>query len=317
MADGGAAGATASPVSRPPPARYGAPREVAPGVFVLPGSLEGPEPANQDAVGNVGLIATPAGPVMVQTGGSYRLARWALGQARRLTGRRPVLAVVTQARPEFLMGGAAFEEAGVPVLAHAATAELMAQRCNECLHRLRADLGEAVMRGTRLVLPQRRIGGDLALELGGRRIELLHRPGHTAGDLVVLDARSGAAFAGALVPAGRIPELDPAREAAPWRAALRQLARQEGLRTLVPGYGDAGAAPALIEAAGAYLAALDAEVQALLDAGADLLEAQRRVELPAWRHWARYDAFHRRNVQRQYLAAELRWLGAAEPAAPR
>lgn len=314
MAEGGA---VAAPVSRPPPARYGAPREVAPGVFVLPGSLEGPEPANQDAVGNLGFIATPAGPVMVQTGGSYRLARWALDQARRLTGRRPVLAVITQARPEFLMGGTAYEEAGVPVLAHAATAELMAQRCNECLRRLRADLGEAVMRGTRLVLPQRRIGGDLALELGGRRIELLHRPGHTSGDLVVLDARSGTAFAGALVPAGRIPELDPGREAAPWRAALGQLARQEGLRTLVPGYGEAGAAPALIEAAGAYLAALDTEVQALLDAGADLLEAQRRVELPAWRHWARYDAFHRRNVQRQYLAAELRWLGAAEPAAPR
>ena len=32
---------------------------------------------------------------------------------------------------------------------------------------------------------------------------------------------------------------------------------------------------------------------------------------------AAYDAFHRRNVQRQYLAAELRWLAAPPSPAPR
>ncbi|WP_157270295.1 MBL fold metallo-hydrolase [Azohydromonas aeria] len=310
---------TAAPAaSNPPPARYGAAQALAPGVFVFPGGVEGPDAGNQGAVGNLGLIDTPAGPVMVETGGSYRLARWAIGQARRLTGRRPVLAVITQARPEFLMGGAAYAEAGIPVLAHAATAELMAQRCHECLRHLRADLGEAVMQGTRLVLPQRRIHGGETLEFGGRRIALLHVAGHTAGDLVVLDERSGVAFAGALVPARRIPELDPGREAAPWRAALRQLAAQPRLDTLVPGYGAPGAAPGLIDAAAAYLAALETEVQALLDGGADLIEAQRRAGLPAWADWARYDAFHRRNVQRQYLAAELRWLAAPDAtAAPR
>jgi glyoxylase-like metal-dependent hydrolase (beta-lactamase superfamily II) len=306
-----------APSSRPAPpapARYGTAQAVAPAVWMLPGSLEAADAGNQDAVGNLGVIATPAGPVLVETGGSYRLARWAIAQARRLTGRAPVLAVITQARPEFLMGGAAFAEAGIPVLAHAATAELMAQRCHECLRRLRADLGEAVMRGTRLVLPERRIAGSQVLDIGGRRVELLHLAGHTAGDLVVLDRRSGVAFAGALVPAGRVPELDPGREAAPWREALQRLARQEGVRTLVPGYGAPGPVPALTAAVLAYLAALESEVQALLDAGADLLEAQRRIELADWRGVARYEAFHKRNVQRQYLAAELRWLAAPQPA---
>ncbi|NML15849.1 MBL fold metallo-hydrolase [Azohydromonas caseinilytica] len=318
LALGSWAQASTAAVAALPPARYGQPLALAPGVFALPGGLEGAEPDNQGAVGNLGLIDTLAGPVLVETGGSYRLARWAISEARRLTGRRPVLAVITQARPEFLMGGAAFEEAGIPVLAHADTAELMALRCHECLRRLRADLGEAAMRGTRLVLPGRRIEAGLSLELGGRRIELLHLNGHTSGDLVVLAADRGVAFAGALVPAGRIPEIDPGREATPWRAALRRLGRQEGLRTLVPGYGAPGPAAGLVDAVEAYLAALESQVQALLDAGVDLLEAQRRVELPAWRGWARYEAFHKRNVQRQYLAAELRWLGGVpDPGAPR
>jgi glyoxylase-like metal-dependent hydrolase (beta-lactamase superfamily II) len=308
-----------APASRaaPPPARYGAARQVAPGVYVFAGSLEGADAANQDAVGNVGFIATPAGPVMVETGGSYRLARWALAEARRLTGRRPVLGVITQARPEFLMGGAAYAEAGIPVLAHTATAELMEQRCSECLRRLRADLGEAVMRGTRLLLPQRRIDSDVQLDFGGRRLSLLHLDGHTAGDLVVLDERSGAAFAGALVPEARVPEIDPGREAAPWRAGLGRLARQDGVQTLVPGYGAPGPAPALMARVDSYLAALESEVQALLDAGADLLEAQRRIELPTWHSAARYEVFHKRNVQRQYLAAELRWLAAPQTSATR
>lgn len=312
LAGTAAAPALSAAVPHPPPARYGAAQAVAPGVWVLPGSLEAADAGNQDAVGNLGVLDTPAGPVLVETGGSWRLARWAIAEARRLTGRKPVLAVITQARPEFLMGGAAFAEAGIPVLAHTATAELMAQRCHECLRRLRTDLGEAVMRGTRLVLPGRRVEGSQVLALGGRRIALLHLAGHTAGDLVVLDERSGVAFGGALVPAGRVPEIDPGREAAPWREALRRLAGQPGLRTLVPGYGAPGAAPALLASVESYLAALEAQVQALLDGGADLLEAQRRVELADWRTAARYEAFHKRNVQRQYLAAELRWLAAPE-----
>jgi glyoxylase-like metal-dependent hydrolase (beta-lactamase superfamily II) len=298
----------------PAAAQLAGPLQVAPGVFVVPGSLDAASPANRGAVGNAGFIATPAGTVVVNTGGSLRLGEALLAAAERTTRRRVVLAVITQAQPEFLMGAAAFSARGIEIVAHEATARAMAGRCIECLRRLRQTLGEAEMAGTRLVAPTRQVTASLRVAPGGRRIDILFfGAAQTEGDLVVVDRQTGTAFAGALVGAGRIPQLEAHGEAAPWRAVLARLAEQP-LRTLVPGYGAPGPPGELIAATDAYLRALEQQVQALMQEGAGLAAAARRAPLPPWQGWAQYDGWHARNVQRQYLAAELRWLGQAASA---
>lgn len=295
----------------PATAQLAPPLAVAPGVFVVPGSLGEATPANRGAVGNAGFIATPAGTVVVNTGGSRRLGEALLAAAERTTRQPVVLAVITQAQPEYLMGAAAFAERGIELVAHEATARAMAGRCAECLRRLQQTLGEAEMAGTRLVAPTRRLTASLQAAPGGRRIDVLFLgPAQTEGDLVVVDRQTGTAFAGALVGAGRLPQLEAHREAAPWRAVLARLAR-ESLRTLVPGYGPPGEPRALIAATDGYLAALEQRVDALAQQGTGLATLAQDAALPAWRGWAQYDAWHSRNAQRQYLAAELRWLGGA------
>jgi glyoxylase-like metal-dependent hydrolase (beta-lactamase superfamily II) len=285
-------------------------RQVAAGVFVVAGSRDAASPDNGGAVGNLGFIATPAGTVIINAGGSYGLGRRLIALAERHAGRPVVAAVITQARPEFVMGMAAFTDRGIEVIAHEATARLIVQRCAECLRRLRDVLGDEAMSGTRLVAPTRTLGGSSRLAPGGRRIELLHLgTAQTAGDLVVVDVDSGVAFAGAVVSERRIPELEDAGGAAPWRGTLAALAALP-LRRLVPGYGESGAAAPLIAATDAYLARLALDVQAEWDRGTDLLTAQRALTLPAWRGWAEYERLHARNVQREYLAAEARWMAA-------
>lgn len=295
-------------------AQLGPPLAVAPGVFVVPGSVDGATPANRGAVGNAGFIATPAGTVVVNTGGTRRLGEALLAEAERTTRQRVVLAVITQAQPEFLMGAAAFADRGIEIVAHEATARAMAGRCAECLHRLQQTLGEDEMAGTRLVAPTRQVTASKRVTLGGRLIDILYLgAGQTDGDLVVVDRQTGTAFAGALVGAARIPQLESHGEAGPWRGVLARLARLP-LHRLVPGYGPPGEPRALIEATDTYLAALEQQVQALMLEGVGLAATTQRAPLPAWRGWAQYDAWHARNVQRQYLAAELRWLGEAASA---
>lgn len=297
-------------------AQLGPPLAVAPGVFVVPGSVDAATPVNRGAVGNAGFIATPAGTVVVNTGGTRRLGEALLAEAERTTRQRVVLAVITQAQPELLMGAAAFADRGIEIVAHEATARAMAGRCTECLHRLQQTLGEDEMAGTRLVTPEQQLTASRRIAPGGRRIDILHLgAGQTEGDLVVVDRQTGTAFAGALVGAARVPQLESHGEAAPWRAVLARLVRLP-LRTLVPGYGPPGDPRTLIEATDAYLAALEQQVQALMREGVGLAAATQRATLPAWRGWAQYDAWHARNVQRQYLAAELRWLGEAASAPP-
>jgi glyoxylase-like metal-dependent hydrolase (beta-lactamase superfamily II) len=281
-------------------------RQLAPGVYAVIGSVNGADMKNLGAVGNSGFIATPAGTVVINPGGSYRLGRTLLALAERTTGRPVISAVITQARPEYLMGTAAFTDRGIEVIAHEATARLILQRCHLCLQRLQRELGEDVMVGTRIVRPTRGIDGSIRLSPGGRPIDLVHLgPAQTDGDLAVMDVTSGVAFSGALVTRGRIPELDTVALTAPWRRALATLSALP-VRTLVPGYGAPGPPAPLIAATDAYLARLGSEVQAQLEAGANLQAAQRRITMGDWRGWAQYEPVQARNVQRHFLASEAR-----------
>jgi glyoxylase-like metal-dependent hydrolase (beta-lactamase superfamily II) len=286
---------------------------VAPDVHVVAGSMQAASADNGGFVGNLGFIATPQGTVVVNAGGSYRLGRALLARAEQTTGRPVIALVLTQARPEFIMGAAAFSERGIDVIAHEGTARLIAQRCAECLRRLQRELGDDAMDGTRLVQPSRVIAQDLHLGPPGNGVQVLYPGrGQTVGDLVVVDERSGVAFTGALVSEGRIPEIEDAAGAAPWRRVLAVLGKRP-LRAIVPGYGPPGPPARLIGATDAYLARLVSDVQTHWERGDDLLATEREVTLPAWRDWAQYEPLHARNVQRQYLAAEAEW--AAAPAA--
>ena len=226
---------------------------LAEGVHVFVGDTGEPSPANRGRIGNVGFVVGDRGTVMINAGASYRHGRALLAAAERIGGKPVVLVVSTQPVQEFVMGAAAFADQGIPVLAHRASAALIASRCEDCLHRLRQVLGEDEMAGSRVHPPERQIEASTTLEAGGRRLALIHPGwGSSPGDLVVHDARSGVVFAGALVSVDRVPEL---RDSDPqgWLAAL------DGLQALTRA--DAGSAnTAGLPAAASPPAAADARI---------------------------------------------------------
>jgi glyoxylase-like metal-dependent hydrolase (beta-lactamase superfamily II) len=285
------------------------PVQVAPGVHVWIGALGEPDTANRGAVGNAGLIVGSRAALLVNSGGSYRLGRELIESAERLTGGVPIIAaVIQQPLQEFIMGNAALRERGIALIAHEATARLIGQRCDNCLRNLMRDLGPEPMHGTRVVVPERTLRASEAIDLGDRRVTLLHAGwGVTPGDLMVFDAQSGVLFAGALVGIGRLPELRDARLPG-WLAALDALHALQP-RAVVPGYGPI-ARPDGDATTRAYLTEIDAAVQRLVDRGVSLIDAPAQAPMPAYAGWARYDAVHPRNVQQLYVRHEAEWLGA-------
>ncbi|RZU02228.1 MBL fold metallo-hydrolase [Rivibacter subsaxonicus] len=283
---------------------------MAPGVYAWIGALGEPDAANRGAVGNGGLIVGSRASLLVNSGGSYLLGREMIEAAERLGGGRPIVAaVIQQPLQEFLMGNAALRERGIPLIAHAEGARLIGQRCDTCLRNLERDLGPELMRGTRVVVPERTLGAaSEEIDLGERRVTLLHPGwGTTPGDLVVFDHQSGVLFAGALVGVGRLPELRDARLPG-WLAALDGLQALRP-RIVVPGYGPVGAADADTPMRD-YLQQLDLVVGGLVDSGVSLIDAPARAPMPAYAGWSRFDAVHPRNVQQLYLRHEAEWLGA-------
>lgn len=280
-----------------------APVEVARGVFVLEGSMNEASAENAAEVGNVGFIVGESGTIVINTGGSYRHGKRILETAERTGGKPVVLAVITQPLQEFIMGNAAFAERGIPLLAHEAAARLIAERCETCLLNLKALLGEEVMKGTRVVVPDRTLQESGTIVEGGREIRLLHfGRGSVPGDLAVLDTASGALFAGALVSNRRIPEMRDA-DTDGWLKGLAQLSALS-FRALVPGYGPPGARSD-ISAMRRYLESITDLVGDTLREGTSLYDAVRTTELPEFADWALYGVIHRRNVQTVYLQLEV------------
>jgi glyoxylase-like metal-dependent hydrolase (beta-lactamase superfamily II) len=295
----------------PAPAAPGEPQAVAPGVYLLRGHAGEIGPENLGRTGNAGFIVGPTGVLAIDCGVSRRQGEAVLAAIRRTTPLPVRQLLLTHVRQEFLFGAAAFQAAGIPVAMHPAAARLMAARCENCLKTLQRILGPEEMQGTRVVKPERQIDpATQPFDAGiGRPVRLLAwgPGGHSSGpgDLAVLDDTTGTLFAGGLVDADTIPDVQDA-DFAGWRAGLaglQALADAGMVQRVVPGHGPL-AAPAQIGRVARYLDQLEHRTAELLDAGTALSDVADATALGEFATWDQYDTIHRRNASVVFLRHE-------------
>jgi glyoxylase-like metal-dependent hydrolase (beta-lactamase superfamily II) len=280
------------------------PTPVAAGVYAFLGAPEAPSPANGGLVSNYGVIVGDEGAIVIGTGTSHAHGLRLLQAIEQLARKPIVLAINTYAGPEHVLGNSAFAQRGVPILAHRDTDAFMVQNCALCIRNLKSDIGEQPLADSGLERPTQLIERTTRLDVGGRRIEILHFGwAHQPGDIAVFDPASGVLFAGALVSLDVLPDAHTA-DVRGWLEALRRL-RQLPVKTVVPGRGPP-APPRRIDEVRDYLNALTATVDAAYAKGVGIREAARTAEVPHFRHWAMYDRLHPRNVHHLYLKLEAR-----------
>jgi glyoxylase-like metal-dependent hydrolase (beta-lactamase superfamily II) len=275
---------------------------LADGVYVLRGSGGVADEQNLGRIGNSGFIVGSTGVVAIDTGTSFAHGQAVLDVIRAVTHKPVLLALVTHTRPEFLFGGAAFRAAGIPVVMHHKTVQLMASRCDNCLKQLRQTVGEEAMIGTRMYKADREYESSFSIPNIGRAVRVLYM-GHSSGpgDIAVFDEQSGVLFAGGLLDDQRIPDIQDSDIDA-WSQALIAL-RDLRPRTVVPGHGPVAKAD-VIERVQRYLSQLNARARELVDNGTSLLEVPDALDLPDYKNWDQYDIIHRRNAGIAYLRIE-------------
>lgn len=256
---------------------------------------------------NAGFIVGERGVAVIDSGSSYREGKRIIAEVERVT-RQPIRVVIlTYPGEAAIFGAEAFRERGIPILMQRDAAGLVAARCDSCLQRLVARLGEAAMEGTRVVAPDRIVDGDTMLDLIGRPLRILAPPRSSApGALAVLDVRSGTLFAGSIVSIDTVPDTRDA-DAKGWRAALAILAATR-CRHLIPAFGPAARCADIAEFA-RYFSDLDAHVERLVRDGVGLAELGARADLPEYAGWQGYDSVHRANASRAYLRHERALFG--------
>jgi glyoxylase-like metal-dependent hydrolase (beta-lactamase superfamily II) len=295
-------GATVGGCATAQTARAVTPVALAPGVYAVHGSSGVADEHNLGRIGNAGFIVGPSGVLAIDTGTSYAHGQALLAAIARVTELPVRVALVSHTRPEFLFGGTAFRERGIPVRMHRRTAGLMASRCKTCLDELHRTVGDEPMRGTAMYSADQLFDGTHELLATGRPVRVLHF-GHSSGpgDIAVFDVTSGVVFAGGLLDARRIPDIQDS-DLQGWKQALQAL---RGLKpgTVVPGHGTSASAQ-LIDGVERYLAQLETRVRAMVAAGDSLLGAADAAELPEFDTWDQYDTIHRRNVSIAFVRFE-------------
>ncbi len=275
---------------------------VSPGVHALVADLGEVSTGNHGVVGNLGFIVGTRGVLVVDAGVSHRFGLQFVATIASVTAVPLQMVVLTDPIQEFHFGSSAFQDRGVPVLAHRDAAALIAERCEICLGRLKRTLGDDAMSGSRVVVPDRSIDATTTIDLGGRTVDLLYLGrGSAPGNLMVLDRRTGVLFTGELVSIDRIPRIRDA-DLDGWIAALERIATLD-VALIVPGHGPIGA-PVTARRTLGYLRALEQVVSRLFDEGRSLPATLDAADLPEYRSWRLYPTQHRENVQDLYLRLE-------------
>ncbi len=210
---------------------WGRLERVADGVWMLISTPLAGDPASgaMRTFSNGGIVAGRNGVLAIEGFATVEGSGWLAGEARRLTGRWPTHVVLTHYHGDHSagLGGYRTEGREIEILGTETTKDLLHHRRPEA------------------VLPTTIVGTrqPTDLDLGGRRVRIDPRDGHTASDLTVEVMDPRVVWCGDLVWIGLFPnfvDAIPSRQTAHVRALLKEPAS-----LWVPGHGSAARAAEL------------------------------------------------------------------------
>ena len=204
--------------------------EIAPGIYVethYPGV-------------NVGAIVTEEGNILIDSPSIPHSAYDWLTRVSRSTGRPIRFLVITDYHTDRTLNA---HQMHTRVVAHEEShAKLRAYDTHfppPFLDNVAAryELPRKELNGTQVILPQITFCQEMTLQLGERRITLLHRPSATPGSLWVLLENDNILFSGDTLVVGQHPPLSEA-QTDPWLEALTDLEENHpDVEIIVPGRG--------------------------------------------------------------------------------
>ena len=258
------------------------------GVYAYIGDTGARSFDNEGLNANIGLVVTPAGAVLIDSGASFQSAR-KIHDAARKVSMQPIRWVInTGGQDHRWLGNGYFLAQGAEIIAHAHARADMLARGAEQVAALRGVLNERAD-ATVPVLPTRYVDtDDTQLSLGGVSFELRHRGGgHTPGDMLLWLPQKNVLFGGDIVYVDRMLAVLPVSNTRAWLASFKVI---EDLRpqTIVPGHGAVTGLAAAQAHTRDYLHALRAFMKKAVDGGTDLSAAVAAFNaLPASAAFAR------------------------------
>ena len=211
---------------------------VAEGVYAYIGDTGPRTVENEGLNANVGLVVTPAGAVLIDSGATYRSARQIHEAVKRVTAQPVKWVINTGGQDHRWLGNGYFREQGAEIIAHANARADMQARGGDQLAALKATLNERAD-GTVPALPSRFVGESHSrVDLGGVAFQFEHRNGaHTPGDMMVWLPQKSVLFTGDVVYVNRLLGVIPVSNTRNWLATFAVIETLDP-KVIVPGHGE-------------------------------------------------------------------------------
>ncbi len=279
-------------------------RPVAEGVYAHVGEKGARTPDNEGLNANIGLIVTPAGAILIDSGATFQSARQIHEAVRRVTPQPVKWVINTGGQDHRWLGNGYFLAQGADIIAHANARADMLARGGDHVAGLTAALKERAD-GTVPALPTRFIEGfDARLELGGIMLELRHRGGgHTPGDMMVWLPSKNVLFSGDIVYVDRMLGVIPVSNTKAWLATFKVIEDLQP-RHIVPGHGDVTHLATAIADTRDYLLALRAHMKKAVDNGVDMSAAVQSFNAQPFMRLLNAAELMPGNASRTYLELE-------------
>ncbi len=277
---------------------------VAEGVYAYIGDTEGRTYDNEGLNANLGLVVTPAGAVLIDSGASFQSARKIHEAAKKVTTQPIKWVINTGGQDHRWLGNGYFKGQGAEILAHANAEADMKARTLEHMNALKPVLKER-LDGTEPTLPTRFLkDADTRLELGGVVIEVKHRNGgHTPGDSLVWLPQKKVLFSGDVVYVDRVLGLHPVSKTRTWLASFAVIDELQPA-VIVPGHGRVTTLSQARADTRDLLRALRAHMGKAVEAGTDISAAVKSFDAAPFKHLKHADVWIPQLANRTYLEME-------------
>lgn len=275
--------------------------QMRPGVYVHVGLIEDAAAGNGGDVANLGFVVGSRCVAVIDTGSTPAVGMRLRAAIERVTPLPVCFVINTHMHPDHVLGNSAFNVQPMPqFIGHTKLAAALAARERSYLNALQRDFASTAL----LVYPSRAVDGTLALDLGGRTLQLKAWPtAHTDNDLSVYDPQTRTLFMSDLLFVGHLPVLDGQLRG--WIKLLGEIASID-VALAVPGHGAPSIDwPAVLAPELSYLTALRDQTRQAIKAGETIQQAVPHVATKESAPWQLAELFHRRNVTAAY--AELEW----------
>jgi glyoxylase-like metal-dependent hydrolase (beta-lactamase superfamily II) len=277
---------------------------VAPGVYAFIGEKSGRTHDNEGLNANIGLVVTPAGALLIDSGASFKGAQQIHAAVKQVTDQPVKWVINTGGQDHRWLGNGHFAAQGAEVIAHANAKADMQARGGDHIAALKTELKDK-LDGTVPTLPTRWLsGGDETLNLGGTVVEVKHRGGaHTPGDVMVWLPQQRVVFSGDIVYVDRMLGVIPVSHTGRWLQSFAALEALQPAR-IVPGHGDVCDVPRAQAQTRDYLQALRAHMKKAVDDGSDIGAAIKAFDAKPWIGLLNAAELHPGNASRTYLELE-------------